>query len=121
MPTGIGQQACDLGVAPGVAVDYNRTNIAEVIAAGKLQPGDLLYIMGGGTSVQITHVILWTGQQVGVNFDQSRLAPQYRQLCWVRSVAGGGAWVIADGHLCPVPLTGHFWAGIRPVFRMCAG
>ncbi len=120
MPTGIGQQACDLGVAPGVALDYNRTNIAEVIAAGKLQPGDLLYIMGGGTSVQITHVILWTGQQVGVNFDQSRLAPD------AASYVGSGqslegAWVIADSHYAgPAyrPFLGWYQASISHVRRV---
>lgn len=97
MTGAIGQQACDSSVAPGVALDYNYTNIAEVIAAGKLQPGDLLYIMGGGGNLQITHVITWIGQQVGVGFDQSQLAPDASSYIG-EGQSLTGAWVIADSH-----------------------
>lgn len=119
MPTGIGQQACDPSVAPGVALNYNYTNITGVIAAGKLQPGDLLYIMGSN-SLQITHVITWIGQQVGAGFDQSRLAPDAASYVG-KGQSLTGAWVIADSHYNGPdyrPFLGWYQASVSHVRRI---
>lgn len=96
MPGNIAVQACTASVAPGVALDYNYTNIGAAIAAGKLQPGDLLYIMDTA-STQISHVVLWTGKVVGSSFDINQLAPDAKSYLKAGEELTG-AWVIADSH-----------------------
>ena len=96
MPSNISVQACTASVAPGVALNYNYTNINAAIAAGKLQPGDLLYIMDTA-STQISHVVIWTGKIVGTSFDINQLAPDAKNYLKAGEQLTG-AWVIADSH-----------------------
>lgn len=79
--------------------------------ASVLQPGDLLFIAGGGPDPQpnpngstsmVTHVIMWLGKQVGYganNINPSLIAPNdapcASQSIWQPQV---GDWVIVDSH-----------------------
>ncbi|MDX1901230.1 MAG: hypothetical protein SFW66_04380 [Gammaproteobacteria bacterium] len=83
--------------------------VAQVAAV--LQPGDMLYIAGAGPDPQpnpdgstseVTHVIMWTGKQVGTgadNIDASLVAPNDAP-CADQSIwqPNTGDWLIADSH-----------------------
>jgi cell wall-associated NlpC family hydrolase len=72
-----------------------------------LQPGDLIFIAGGGvtrspTTSEVTHVVVWTGKQVGYgtnDINPSQIAPDDIPGCteadWGPVV---GDWVITDSH-----------------------
>ena len=71
-----------------------------------LQPGDLLYIAGdiqpNPTSSIVTHVIMWTGKQVGYgpnNINPALVAPDDApcadQSIWQPTI---GSWLITDSH-----------------------
>ncbi len=88
-------------------------NITVAQVAQVLQPGDLLYIAGGGgapdsqpnpdgSSSIVTHVIMWIGKQVGTgpnNINPSLIAPDDSP-CADPSIwqPQTGDWVIADSH-----------------------
>ncbi len=94
-----------------------------------LQPGDLIYIAGGGvrtssSSSEVTHVIVWTGKQIGYgtnDINPAQIAPD--DICpiedWSPVV---GEWVISDSHyqgadyraLTPCFYLNNLW-GVRRV------
>jgi len=88
---------------------FNRTVTVASVAA-VLQPGDLLFIAGAGPDKQpnpddstseVTHVIMWLGQQVGFgpnDINPALIAPDdtcSNPSIWQPHV---GDWVIADSH-----------------------
>jgi cell wall-associated NlpC family hydrolase len=94
-----------------------------------LQPGDLIFIAGGGvktspTSSEVTHVVMWLGKQVGYgpnDINPALIAPD--DICtlsdWTPSI---GDWVITDSHyqgadyrvLTPCFYLNNLW-GVRRV------
>lgn len=65
-----------------------------------LHPGDLIFIAGslddGSHSTSVTHVIMWTGKQIGSGIPASQIAPD--ELCLRDWQPQTGGWVIADSH-----------------------
>lgn len=86
-------------------------NVTVAQVAQVLQPGDLLFIAGGGPDPQpnpdgstseVTHVIMWIGKQVGYganNINPALIAPDDAPCAnpsiWQPQI---GDWVIADSH-----------------------
>lgn len=120
-PVDPNNKSCTIDGAPGVALNYNSSNFDSI--AGKLQPGDLLFIMGGNGNTNITHVITWTGMTVGNGTGQiptSKLAPDYQSYV-TQGQQLAGAWVIADSHYAgPAyrPFLGWYRANLSHVRRI---
>lgn len=89
----------------GVLLPAGSITVAAVAAV--LQPGDILFIAGGGanpdgSSSEVTHAILWLGQKVGHGtneIDPSLVAPDDAPCAdpsiWQPQI---GDWLISDSH-----------------------